>query len=56
MGTERDDGNDDIREQQQKTDVGTGHGVRGQGGQEESKGVPVADNVEDRESRHDQPR
>lgn len=26
----------------QQTDTGTGHGVKGQGGQEESKGVPDA--------------
>lgn len=25
----------------QQTDTGTGHGVKGQGGQEDSKGVPV---------------
>ena len=41
MSRERNDEHDEIREQQQKTDVGTGHGVRGQGGQEESLGVPV---------------
>lgn len=55
MSRERNDGQDDIREQQQKTDVGTGHGVRGQGGQEESQGVPVADDGDGADARPDQP-
>ena len=56
MGRERNDEHDEIREQQQKTDVGTGHGVRGQGGQEESKGVPESDGNAGGEARPDRGR
>jgi hypothetical protein len=50
MSRERNDEHDEIREQQQKTDIGTGHGVRGQGGQEESQGVPVDGDASDASS------